>query len=53
MDTLKKIALSTFACVFLLIAPGCNTFKGLGRDLQKGGEAVEGAAETVESEIRN
>lgn len=28
-----------------LVASGCNTFKGAGRDIQKGGEAVEKAAE--------
>lgn len=32
-----------------VIASGCNTFKGAGRDIQKGGRAVEGAAEDVEN----
>jgi predicted small secreted protein len=31
-----------------IIASGCNTFKGAGKDIQKGGEAVENAAESVE-----
>jgi predicted small secreted protein len=31
-----------------LVASGCNTFKGAGRDIQKGGEAIEGAAEEVQ-----
>jgi len=30
------------------VASGCNTFKGAGRDIQKGGEAIEGAAEEVQ-----
>lgn len=30
------------------VASGCNTFKGAGRDIQKGGEAVENAAENVQ-----
>ena len=32
-----------------VIASGCNTFKGAGKDIQKGGRAVEGAAEDVEN----
>ncbi|GHA23907.1 entericidin A/B family lipoprotein [Oceanisphaera arctica] len=27
---------------------GCNTFAGAGKDIQKGGEAVEGAARDVQ-----
>jgi predicted small secreted protein len=29
-------------------ASGCNTFKGAGKDIQKGGQAVENAAEEVQ-----
>ena len=28
-----------------LCVSGCNTFKGAGRDIQRGGEAVEDAAD--------
>ncbi|MFP4499423.1 MAG: entericidin A/B family lipoprotein [Candidatus Hydrogenedentota bacterium] len=28
---------------------GCNTFRGAGKDIQKGGEAVEDAAENVQN----
>jgi entericidin B len=31
------------------LASGCNTFKGAGRDIQKGGQAVENAAEEVQN----
>lgn len=35
-------------CLLLLIAlttlSGCETFKGMGRDIQKGGQAIEDAA---------
>ncbi len=31
-----------------VIASGCNTFKGAGRDIQKGGRAVENAADEVQ-----
>lgn len=33
-------------------APGCNTFRGMGRDIQRGGEAVENAAEDAQTEIQ-
>lgn len=35
--------------IVALVASGCNTFKGAGKDIQKGGRAVEGAAEDVEN----
>ena len=28
---------------------GCNTFRGAGKDIQRGGEAVENAAEDVQN----
>ncbi|MGB5854724.1 MAG: entericidin A/B family lipoprotein [Oceanisphaera sp.] len=28
---------------------GCNTFAGAGKDIQRGGEAVEGAARDVQN----
>lgn len=30
-------------------AIGCNTFKGAGKDIQKGGEKVENAAEAAQN----
>jgi len=32
-----------------LVLSGCNTFRGAGKDIQKGGEAVENAAENVQN----
>ena len=29
---------------FLLVLTGCNTVKGVGQDIQKAGEKIEGAA---------
>jgi predicted small secreted protein len=40
MKTLITLLLST--CFVLL--SGCNTVKGVGQDLQKAGEKIEGAA---------
>ena len=36
--------LSALLIVSLLLVAGCETFKGFGRDLQKGGQAIEDAA---------
>lgn len=38
----KKIAALTLAAGVLLLA-GCNTVQGLGKDLEKGGEAIQKA----------
>jgi predicted small secreted protein len=39
---MKRTLCAVFAALWLLA--GCNTFEGLGKDIQKGGEAIEGAA---------
>jgi len=38
-----KTLLIAIACA--LVFAGCNTVEGLGRDIKKGGEAIEKAAE--------
>lgn len=49
MQRSKEIALSLIVMVIAgIVASGCNTFKGAGRDIQKGGQAVENAAEEVQ-----
>jgi predicted small secreted protein len=40
-----------FAGLLAFGAAGCNTFEGLGQDIEQGGEAVTDAAEEVEDEI--
>ncbi|MFO0754353.1 MAG: entericidin A/B family lipoprotein [Thermodesulfovibrionales bacterium] len=37
------LAVSLSLCLFLLA--GCNTFRGLGKDIEKGGEAIQKATE--------
>lgn len=39
---MKKLTLAVFALCFVLA--GCNTVKGVGQDIQKGGQAVEKSA---------
>ncbi|MEO8631425.1 MAG: entericidin A/B family lipoprotein [Betaproteobacteria bacterium] len=44
----KLLALSVLAC-FTALA-GCNTMSGAGKDIQKGGEKIENAADKKKSE---
>ena len=39
-----KPLVSLIAASVLLILTGCNTVKGMGQDIQKAGEKIEGAA---------
>ena len=39
-----KTLVTLFAASFLLALAGCNTVKGMGQDIQKAGEKIEGAA---------
>jgi len=44
--TMKKIVAALLAVALLSISTvGCHTVKGAGRDIQRGGQAVEEAAE--------
>lgn len=41
-----RVALRIFAFVAVFAAcTGCNTIEGMGKDIKKGGEAIEKAAE--------
>ena len=42
MARISRLALLALACMAVLTA--CNTVKGVGKDVQKAGEAIEGAA---------
>ena len=49
MHMLRQFTMALIVMVIAgVIASGCNTFKGAGRDIQKGGQAVENAAEEVQ-----
>lgn len=49
MHMLKQFTMALVVMVVAgIIASGCNTFKGAGRDIQKGGQAVENAADDVQ-----
>ena len=47
-----KLGFAAAALVCILAAgsfAGCNTFRGAGKDIQRGGAAVENAAENAQS----
>lgn len=48
---MKKLAAIALAIVLIPAVTACNTFKGIGKDVQAGGEAVEKAATDVQEEI--
>ncbi len=39
-----KTLVSLIVASFLLALTGCNTVKGMGQDIQKAGEKIEGAS---------
>ncbi len=41
---MKKFSLSVLATVFVLTMSACSTVEGLGKDIKKGGDAIEKAA---------
>ena len=41
---MKKLALVLLALVSALSISACNTFQGMGKDIEKGGQAIERAA---------
>jgi len=45
MRMLKKAILTLVAVLVVLSVAGCNTVRGVGKDLKKGGEAIERAAD--------
>ena len=49
MHMLRQFTMAVIVMVIAgVIASGCNTFKGAGKDIQKGGQAVENADEEVQ-----
>lgn len=45
------IATITLGAMIIIGLTGCNTFRGAGKDIQRGGEAIEGAAENTQKEM--
>lgn len=45
MQMMKKTVLTLLAVMVVLSVTGCNTLRGVGKDIKKGGEAIERAAD--------
>lgn len=43
----KKIIFASLAMGMLFALTGCNTFKGVGKDVQSGGEAITSGATKI------
>lgn len=41
-----KVLSTMLILAFAVVVSGCNTFAGAGKDIQKGGEKIEDAAES-------
>jgi predicted small secreted protein len=53
MKTINGIVAAVAVCAMAGFAlPGCNTFRGAGKDIQKGGKAIEDAAENKQTDQR-
>lgn len=54
MKASSKLGVALLVCTLAGMGVlGCNTFRGAGRYIQKGGQAVENAADNVQSEINH
>jgi predicted small secreted protein len=47
--TMKKLVIASLTAMFVLT--GCNTFKGLGQDVESAGNAVTDGAQDVQNKI--
>lgn len=45
MKLINRAVLATLAVLVVLSVTGCNTMRGVGKDIKKGGEAIEKAAD--------
>lgn len=48
---MKKLVAALFAVALVPVLAACNTVKGVGQDVQAGGEVVEEVAKEVQEEI--
>jgi len=48
---MKKIAAIASALAFTLTLAGCNTVNGFGKDVEKGGEKVQGVAKDTQKKM--
>jgi len=52
-NTVRKIILIGLMAVVVPALAACNTVKGAGKDIEKGGEAIQNGADNVQEDIEN
>jgi|GEM_PF-237764 len=50
---MKKLIAIAGIAMFAAGISACNTIKGAGKDIERGGEKVQGAASNVQQDMRN
>lgn len=48
---LRKVFILMVSIAMTTLVVGCNTFKGVGKDVQSGGKAITNTAENVSEKI--
>jgi predicted small secreted protein len=51
--TLRKLILTGLAAALIPALAACNTVKGAGKDIEKGGEAIQNGADNVQEDMEN
>jgi entericidin B len=51
--TTRKIVMLGLLAAMIPAISACNTVKGAGKDIEKGGEAIQDGAEDVQEDITN
>jgi len=49
----RKIVLVLCAAMMIPALAACNTVKGAGKDIEKGGEAIQNGAQSVQEDIED
>nr|WP_298682190.1 entericidin A/B family lipoprotein [uncultured Dongia sp.] len=52
-DTARKLFMVGLIALAIPAISACNTVKGAGKDIEKGGEAIQDGAEDVQEDITN
>jgi entericidin B len=52
-DTARKLFMVGLIALAIPAISACNTVKGAGKDIEKGGEAIQDGAEEVHDDITN
>lgn len=49
----RKLVLALCAAIMIPALSACNTVKGAGKDIEKGGEAIQDGAQNVQDDMSN